>query len=84
MPASCPVAATLLGTGSSARGRDPSVVPPPPVGGAAKGAPPEAPSSPRGAFLPRVLPLLPVSLLRPSGLAGLAAPCPNAGVGGQP
>lgn len=44
MPASCPVAATLLGTGSSARGRDPSA-PPPPVGGAAKGAPPEAPSS---------------------------------------
>lgn len=41
-PASCPMAATLLGTGSSARGRDPSA---PPMGGPAKGAPPEAPSS---------------------------------------
>lgn len=40
---------------------------------------------PRGASLPRVPPLLPVSLLRPSSLAGLAAPCPSAGGrGGSP
>lgn len=61
-PASCPVAATLLGTGSSARGRDPSVPHPP---WEELQRVPHLRHPPRGASLPGVPPLLPVSLLRP-------------------